>query len=229
MKSEGCPDDLTVYLCYPCHTRTHGRPVRLVHPRGAVSAALKRAHVRRAEAGLTHPSGGRYITDVDKMLIISMRQAGCRIADIAQRLGCSNGSVSALLSKAGLSKRIRPQAVLSDSDRAEWPDLYKAEWPCHQIADTYGCSYSAVRRHLIESGVTMRPRSFRPAKNTLPETPVEASPIDNEATSSGAIGRLSSGPYTLKQPPLKAVLKPPPSSSVPKSRQPALLLTAEAA
>lgn len=38
LRSEGCPDDLTVYLCHTCHGRAHG--MDRVNIRSATTAAL---------------------------------------------------------------------------------------------------------------------------------------------------------------------------------------------
>ncbi|WP_109150254.1 hypothetical protein [Azospirillum sp. TSO5] len=47
LRSDGCPDDLTVWLCSPCHGRVHQFPSKRVD----ISSAIKRSRVKARAQG----------------------------------------------------------------------------------------------------------------------------------------------------------------------------------
>lgn len=55
LRSQGCPDDLTVYLCHTCHGRAHGMERRINV--GAATADTLRAKKERGEAYSRPPLG----------------------------------------------------------------------------------------------------------------------------------------------------------------------------
>jgi hypothetical protein len=91
-KRDGCPDDLTVWLCGHCHDRAHG----LVGGESKRSAR-RAAHAAYVAAGRKgeQPIGRPLVYNYDEIRLLAANGLGP--SEIARRIGCRRGVVYAAL------------------------------------------------------------------------------------------------------------------------------------
>ena len=107
-KSQGCPDDLTVPLCYSCHRRSHGLETTLNHSE-LVKAALAAAKARGTKLGWAIPTRA---VEAKAANAASAQVRGEKADNFAERMrtiltsfaaGTSLGQIAADLNARGIS------------------------------------------------------------------------------------------------------------------------------
>lgn len=94
LKADGCPDDLTVWLCFECHGRTHGlRRVNLsIHIKAAVVRRRRKLTRAQLSEAACRYAGGETMVELAKSygvtehtIWMALGKALIRILDRAER------------------------------------------------------------------------------------------------------------------------------------------------
>lgn len=101
LKSDGCPDDLTVWLCHNCHGRAHGLR-RRVNMSDAVKAGVARARARGYVYAGRSPTVRRMMPDIQAAI-----EAGETPTHVARRLSVARSSVYLVIDDINTEAGIR--------------------------------------------------------------------------------------------------------------------------
>lgn len=98
LKSQGCPDDLTVFLCHVCHGRAHSMD-RRINIRSATASALK-AKKDSGQVYAALPLG--YAEDEGKLVPVEQEQVVVREIIAMRGAGMSLEKIAADLNSRGI-------------------------------------------------------------------------------------------------------------------------------
>jgi DNA invertase Pin-like site-specific DNA recombinase len=116
LRADGCPDDLTVFLCSSCHGRAHGLARRIAIGK-ATKVALAAAKARGVKLG--NPSLRAGTPEAARAAAAAkVRQADDRAADLAQTV--AEIRAAGIATAEGIAKALNARGIPSPSGRGAW-------------------------------------------------------------------------------------------------------------
>lgn len=97
----------------------------------------------------------RRLSSAEQIEVVRAYQAGADMKALALQYGVHRTSISHCLHAFNIPLR---RQGLGEQDVEEAARLYEEGWSLARLGEKYSCVHTAIRKALLEHGVTLRPR-----------------------------------------------------------------------